>query len=179
MATSIGMVLQQWAELDIFYYALPFLLIFALVFAILQKVNIMGGEADRNRGISAIIALAVALMAIQYDQVPIFFSIIFPKLGIGLSILLTAIILMGLFVDYSKYQGAAYVFLAIGAVASVVIVLSSLSDYSWWSGSFWQENLSAIVAGLIILIFILVVVTSGRDPDKKHGLWKPIPAPAK
>lgn len=177
MAQSIGMVLQQWAEMDIFYYALPFLLIFALVFAILQKVKIMGETADKNRGISAIIALAVALLALQFDQVPVFFSIIFPKLGIGLAILLVVIILVGLFGDYTKHQGFAYLFLAVGGISALVIILNSLSDYSWWTGSFWQQNMSAIVAGIIILVFIFIVVSSGRDtkPDERKGLWKIIP----
>jgi hypothetical protein len=40
MAKPIGAVLQELADLDVFFYALPFLLIFALVFAVLQKVNL-------------------------------------------------------------------------------------------------------------------------------------------
>ncbi len=177
MAQPIGVILQQWAELDIFYYALPFLLIFAVVFAILQKVKIMGGTVEENKGVSAIIALSVGLLSLQFDYVPVFFSIIFPKLGIGLSILLVAIILIGLFVDYTRFQGAAYIFLAIGGVVGGVILLSSLSDYSWWGGSFWQENISAIVAGAIIIAFVFIVVNSGgQSHHKDTGLfWAPIP----
>ncbi|MFA6023026.1 MAG: hypothetical protein WC781_02985 [Candidatus Pacearchaeota archaeon] len=170
MAQPIGVILQQWADLDIFYYALPFLLIFALVFAILEKVKIMGKEAD-NRGISAVIAIAVGLMALQFDSVPRFFQIIFPKLGIALSILLVGLILMGLFMDYTKHQGAAYIFLAFGGVATLVIILNSFEEYSWWGGGFWQENMSAIVAGIIIVIFILVVITSGHHRASGEKAW--------
>ena len=174
MVQSIGAVLQQWAEMDIFYYAIPFLLIFALVFAILQKVNIMGTkDPNASRGVNAIIALSVGLLALQYDKVPIFFSIIFPNLGLGLSILLASLILLGLFIDYTKYRGAAYLFLGIGGVVLIMVLLSSLSDYSWWTGSFWQNNISAIVAGIIIVAFIVVVVNSGKSAEHK-GLFLPI-----
>lgn len=164
MAQSIGVILQQWAEMDIFYYALPFLLIFALVFAILQKVNIMG-DAEGGKRVNAVIAIAVALLSLQYDYVPVFFSILFPKLGIGLAILLVALIMIGLFADYTKKTGAMYLFMGIGGVTAGLVVLNSLSDYSWWTGSFWQQNMSAIIAGIIIIGFVVAVITSG----KTHG----------
>lgn len=178
MAQSIGVILQQWADLDIFYYALPFLLIFALVFAILQKIKIMGGDESHNKGVSTVIAIAIALMSLQFDYVPIFFQIIFPKLGIALSVLLVALILMGLFINYEKHQGAAYIFLAIGGAGAIIVILNSFSEFSWWTNGFWfsPENLSAIVAGIIIVVFILVVVNSGKTgPNDQSWMWRQIP----
>lgn len=171
MVQGLGVILQQWAEMDIFYYALPFLLIFALVFAILQKIKIMGESWEHNRGVSAIIAAAVGLMALQYDYVPVFFSIIFPKLGMGLAVLLVALIFMGLFVDFNKHGGAALIFFAIGGVIGGVILLSSFSDYTWWTGGFWQENMSAIVAGIIIIVFVGVVVGTGKPAGANDQNW--------
>ena len=165
MVQPIGIILQQWADLGIFFYVLPFLLVFALVFAILQKVNILGAKGQDNRGINAIIALTISLLSLQFDTVPIFFQIIFPKLGIGLSIILAAMILVGLFVDFEKEgkrTGASLILFTIGGVIFIVILLQSFSDFSWWTGSFWQQNMSAIVAGIIVLIFVLIIVNSGK-----------------
>ena len=172
MAVTITDVLQQWADYGIFYYVLPFLLIFALVFAILQKVKITGD--DQGRGINAIIALTVALLSLQFDYVPLFFSVIFPKLGMGLAVLLVALIMLGLFVDYKQYRGQMYIFLGIGGVTAGVILLSSLSEYSWWTGSFWGENLSAIVAGIIIIAFVAIVINSAKPHTGGSIFFQPI-----
>jgi hypothetical protein len=175
MAQPIGVILQQWADLDIFFYALPFLLIFSLIFAILQKVKIMGDTAEHNKGVSAIIAVSVALMSLQFDQVPRFFQIIFPQLGIALSVLLVGIILLGLFVNYEKHEGAAYIFLAIGGAGAILVVLNSFAEYSWWTGSFWADNFSAIIAGIIIVVFVLVVINSGkRHTTDASWMFRPI-----
>ncbi|MEK6890581.1 MAG: hypothetical protein AABX03_00420 [Nanoarchaeota archaeon] len=174
MAITITEILQQWADYGIFYYVLPFLLIFALVFAILQKIKIMGSEQE-GRGINAVIALAVSLLSLQFDYVPLFFSVIFPKLGMGLAVLLVALILLGLFVDYNRYRGQMYIFLGIGGVTAGIVILSTLSDYSWWTGSFWHENLSAIVAGAIIIGFVAIVINSAKTPGHEGSMFKLIP----
>ena len=178
MALPIGVILQQWADLGIFFYVLPFLLVFALVYAILYKINIMGGESPTdNRGVYAIIALAIALMSLQFDFVPIFFQILFPKIGISLSILLMAMILVGLFLDFRKSQGLNMVFLGIAGVIGLIVLLTTFDDFSWWSGSFWinQENLSAIVAGIIIIVLVLVIVNSGKTTGS-NMFYKEVPA---
>jgi NADH:ubiquinone oxidoreductase subunit 2 (subunit N) len=137
----------------------------------------MGGEFEDNKGISAIIAASVGLLSLQFDQVPIFFQTIFPKLGIGLSIILVLVILVGLFIDFKKYEGPTSIFFGIAGLIAVVIILSSLSDYSWWSGGFWQENMSSIIAGIIVIIFIAIVIGSGKKkPEERrfyHELGKP------
>ncbi|MEM4625425.1 MAG: hypothetical protein QXJ28_01500 [Candidatus Pacearchaeota archaeon] len=175
MAVSIGMILQDWANLGVFDYALPFLLIFALVFAILLKINIVGSKDRDYRALYAIIAMAISLLALQYNHVPLFFSIIFPKVGIALSILLTAIILMGLFAPYDTFMGPAKLFLGIGGVAALVVVITSFDDYSWWTGGFWQRNLSAIVAGLIIIVFVAIVVGAGKK-ESERTFWHALPS---
>ena len=92
---TFGNLLAQWEQLGVFSYVLPFLLIFALIFGILQRVDVFKG----NKGINAIIALSVSLMSLQFNLVPIFQAEIFPKLGVGLSVILAVIILKGLFLE--------------------------------------------------------------------------------
>lgn len=161
MAQSIGMILQDLANMDIFFYVLPFFLVFALIFAILQKLKITGEE---NRGINAVIALVIGLLSLQYDYVPRFFEIIFPKLGIGLAIILAAMILVGLFVDPQRHQAFVWIFFSLGSIIFLIMLLSSFEDYSWWTGGWWTYNLSTIVAGTIIIVFIILIINSGKTP---------------
>ena len=166
MARSVGEILQVWAQYDIFFYVLPFLLIFALVFAIMEKLNITGKHNDR--GINAVISLTIGLLALQYDRVPLFFQEVFPRLGMGLAVILVALILMGLFVDPKRHQMAVKTFFGIGAVTAVVVLLNAFNDYSWWTGSFWADNVELIVAGVIILTLVgAVIIESGEKIDTK------------
>jgi hypothetical protein len=175
MAQPIGVILQDLADMDVFFYVLPFLLIFALVFAILQKINILGGKASDAKGINAVIAIAVGLMSLQFDSVSMFFQVIFPKVGIGLSVLLMIIIFVGFFIDFKEFKGPANIFMGVGAVIAIWILLSSISDYSWWTGSFWANNISAIVALIIVIIFVAVVVGSGpKDSQQSNKFWEKI-----
>lgn len=166
MVSTIDELLQIAADIGIFYYVLPFLLLFALTFAILQKMNLTGKD---NRGIDAIIALAVSLLALQFDMVPMFFQEIFPRAGMGLGILLVALILMGLFVNPQKHTFAVWTFFSIGAVLAIIILLNSLESYSWWAGGWWTENMDLIITGAIIIALVTVVIMSGKAPGKPFG----------
>ena len=163
---TIGSMLAQWEQMGFFSYLLPFLLIFALVFGLLVKINIFGTKDKPNRTVDAIIALAVSLMSLQFDFVPRFFSEIFPRLGVGLAVLLIAIILLGLFTTQRTWM--TYTFFGIAAVIFVVVLVQSSgaigwSTYGWLGRIYWPNWLPLIV------IIVLIAVVIGASVPKKQG----------
>jgi len=164
-------ILQQWESMRIFYYALPFLLIFALVFAILSKTKVIGEE----KGINTVISLAVGLLALQFDYVPQFFSVIMPRIGIGLSILLAAIILMGLAMPMHIRRNLT-ILMWIGGTIALVVILSTFSSYQWWHSTFWQNNMPMIITGIILIIFVSIVISGGKTTrEEKESAWEIVP----
>lgn len=164
--SSITDILNQWADMGIFAYVLPFLLIFALVFGILWKSKMLG----ENKGVIVVIALAVGLMALQFDYVTNFFAKIFPYAGIGISILLVVLIFMGLFADIAS-KGYRIAFFVIGAVIAFIVVISSLSSYEWIGGWWWDRYASAIIAFLVVGGLIAAVIAasgSGKGTGAEH-----------
>src|SRR6056297_2047698 len=109
---GIGNALFQLEQMGVFAYLLPFLLIFALVYGILTKTTILGN----NKGINVVLAIAIGLMALQFNFVSYFFAEIFPRLGVGLAILLVMAILIGAFVDLDDQKWAKWLFFGVGAL---------------------------------------------------------------
>jgi hypothetical protein len=162
---TLGDLFAQWEAAGIFTYALPFLLIFALVFGLLMKLNIFASKDNPNKGINVMIALAVAFMSLQFNMVSMFFSEIFPRFGVALSIILVILILGGLFMPTNKENNwfmvalALIVFIIIGTV-----IYNSLSAFGWSIGgaslsSFWNQY-SAIIIFAIIIIAVVVMTTA-------------------
>jgi hypothetical protein len=93
-------IFNQWESNGIFAYGFPFLLIFALIFGLLTKLNIFATkEGTSNKGINVMIALAIAFMSLQFNLVSSFFGSLFPRFGIALAIILIILIFTGLFTD--------------------------------------------------------------------------------
>ena len=159
-------VLNTWAQLGVFAYVLHFLIIFAVVYAILNKTKILGD----NKGVQATIALAVGLMALVNDYVTDFFSIIFPYTGVGISILLVALIIFGIMGG----EITRMIWLGVGAVTFIVIMLASFSNYSWFGYGPWGLAYSwpAIIAGLVILGLMAWIVA---NPKEGRGIMERIP----
>lgn len=164
MVTTIQEVLNLWADLGFFDYILPFLLIFAVVFGVLKATKIFGKESN---GINAIIAVAVGLLALQWGFVPQFFSSVFPRLGVALSVVLVFIILTGLFID-PKRSWIMYILLGIGTIAAIV-TLTKTSNILGWESSYWvNENWPLIISLLVLVVFVIIVVNSGKPKDAAH-----------
>lgn len=167
---TLGDLFAQWEAAGIFQYALPFLLIFALVYGLLSKLNIFSdSQKNPNKAINAMIALAVSFMALQFDIVSMFFSEIFPRFGVALSIILVILILGGLFMPTSKENNwfmialAAIVFIIIG-----VVIYNSMAVFGWGFGGMGNGGLSyfwgrygAIVI-FVVLVLVVVLVSSGK-----------------
>ena len=168
LSGGIGDALNNLASLGFFTYALPFLLIFALVFGILSRMGLF----KENKAVTAIIALAVGLMALSVPTVPQFFSQIFPSMGIGLTILLVIMILVGLFSDPTKPWLTISLFVVAAIVALVVIVQSSGIDFGAWI----QNNLgnsagTLLVIGVVVVIIAIVVGRGKKGNEQKSDYF--------
>lgn len=154
-------LLNQLEQYGFFQYVLPFLLIFAVVYAILTKIPVF----IDNKGAAVVVAIAIGFLSLQLNFVPAFFQTIFPNLGIGLSILLAALILAGAFIS-SDDTSFKWIFFGLGALIFIFVVSASLSSYqfsgSWqWTG--WWANYGGLVVFALILAGVIVaVVISNR-----------------
>ncbi|MDP2925774.1 MAG: hypothetical protein Q8N99_05370 [Nanoarchaeota archaeon] len=154
---TITEVLNMWQDQGVFAYALPFLMIFAIVYGILSKSKLLG----ENKGVQATIALAFGLLALQFDYVTNFYAIIFPYAGVGLSVLLVALILMGVAAD--RIPKSEFVWFGIGLVIFVIIILSSITNFAWFGGMgySWGYAWPAILSGIILLL-LMAWITFGN-----------------
>lgn len=159
---SIQQILNTWAEQGVFSYLFPFLIIFAVVFAILQKTDLFAardkeGKRARNvDGINAIIAVSVAFISLLNDYVSTFFATIFPKFGIALAIMLVLLIILG----FVGKQGEAG---KVGWVLGIAVIIWAWSEWDNMFGGgfeftyfldqyFWGIILLAGIGGLIYWI---------------------------
>jgi len=163
---SFGNLLLYWEQIGVFSYVLPFLLIFAIVFGILSKIKVFGD----NRGLNAVIALVVGLLALQYDIVPIFFSEIFPRLGVALSILLSLIILVGLFFSSKDNKVINYILLAVAVIIFLAVLIKTTGALGFYSAYWWYANWLSILSGIIVIGIIIAVIASVGSGKKAPEL---------
>lgn len=160
MVTSVTDVLNIWNDLGVFSYVIPFLLIFAVIFAILEKTGILGD----NRTIEAIVAVSIGLLSLQFDFVSEFFAIIFPRFGIGISIFIVLIIMIGFFFTGDKKDEGKW----IGYVVGIGVVLWAITSWDQWYsyngfGGWFSENIWAIIVLSVLVTIIVAVTKNSKD----------------
>lgn len=151
--------LESWGLTDVM---LPFLLIFVIVFAILQKTKILG---ETKKNLNVIIGIVVALLVViphvtgrfPADSDPVLIiNDALPQFSIVLVAVIFLLILIGVF-------GQEYVFLGvtmpgwITLVSLVVIVLIFGGSAGWWDSGFGQ-TLEDFFGTEGVAIFIMLVV---------------------
>lgn len=143
---------------------LPFLLVFVLVFAVLQKTKVLG---DGNSKVDSLIALVIGLILIGAPQPRQYIVGIIPWLAVALVVLLILFLIYGfgasdaktglVLPDWFKKNSlwAAIVFVVI-VVISVIIGWNSIGG---WFDSEWMGN----VLVLLVIGVALWVAVGKRD----------------
>ncbi len=154
-------ILNIWQNAGIFAYLIPFLIVFAVVYGILNKTGLLGD----NRGVQATISLGVGLMSLVNDYVPRFFSSLFPYAGMAIAVLLVALVLMGLISD-QKF--AWRIWFIIGIVGFIAVILASFNDMNWWLGGTLGDSWPAVLAAVILLVLMYFIIWGGEGKEKEE-----------
>lgn len=155
MGGGIGDLLNYWEQLGFFSYVLPFLLIFALVYVTINNMGLF----KQNKGVSGVIALCVGLLALQFNVVSVFFSEIFPRVGIALSIILTVLILTGLFLD-PRQKWTKYMLLGMSMIALFIVLFQQAYSNIFYDIFYFfdAQTFAWLMMGLIIVVLIIAIV---------------------
>jgi hypothetical protein len=154
-------LLYLWQKWGVYDVLLPFLFIFAVVFGILTWINLFG----KNKPVCVIISLVIGLMAIRVDYVSRFFSEIFPRVGVGLAVLLALVILAGMFIVNDEKRYWAWGISAVGFIVWVISVGASFQDFGFGWGGNIEEYAGMIIGAVVVIGVIIAVSASGGSSD--------------
>ena len=166
--------LDRWGVADIM---LPFLLIFVIIYAILQKTKILG---DSKKNLNVIVAVVVGLLVViphatgkfprNADPVVIINDSI-PQVSIVLVAVIFLLILLGVFGQEQVFLGLSMPgWIAFFSFIVIVIIFGGAAG--WWSGSFGQtlENLfgtEGIAIAIMLLVFGIIIAWITHDSHDK------------
>ena len=166
---SFADILFQWEFIGVFDFILPLLLIFAVVYGILSQMHIF----KESRGINVIIALVLGLLAIRFRFFTDFLAEIAPRLGVGLVIILTLIILIGLFTPEGWGGIFGLILMGVGGVIFIIIVAQTFDVFgSLGFGGAGSNDLIAYVVLVVLLIGVIVAVAAGGKTEPTDSkIW--------
>ena len=91
---SFDQVLVAWDNYGVFEYLLPFLVVFTITFALLQKVNLFGNNSKK---INVVLALAFGLLFLQNIYLRTLFQRFIPNISFIMIVFLLFLLLLGIF----------------------------------------------------------------------------------
>jgi uncharacterized membrane protein YfcA len=175
MSSPLVRALDFLKDFGFFEVILPFLLVFTLVFAILEKTKLFGeenvkGEKYPRKNIDAMIAFVIAFFVIAATNVVGIIKEAMPKISLILVILISFMLLAGSFMgdkqfNFEENKVFKWFLILVIFVGILLIFLSSIkpegSNESWLE-TFWNYISSGYesgpIIGTVILIIFLVVI---------------------
>lgn len=152
---------------------LPFLLIFAVVFAILQKTKVLGED---KKAIDAVVAFVVGLITIAFGNATNMITNLIPFLGVSIVVILIFLMLWG-FVWTGKEpfevpKGVRWAFGIAIAIAVFVAVLVVTGNWDWFIGLFTGTTSSDFVGNIVLIAVVIIAVAvvigfGGKKEEKK------------
>ncbi len=168
--------LEAWGLTDVM---LPFLLVFTIVFAVLEKVKILGEDKKNLNvvvalvlGLSVVIPHVTSSYPLSYDPVEIINGVL-PSVSILVIAIMMLMILIGVFAHDKIFLGLTMPgWIGFFSLLSIIYIFGAAAN--WWGGNFastledfFGEDAVAIFIMIVVFGIIISFVTS--TTDKKVG----------
>jgi len=165
-------IMESWGMLDVM---LPFLLIFTIVFAVLQKAKIFGADSKR---FNVIIALVLGMVVViphilgtypEGQDAVIIINSVLPNIALVLVAIIMVLLLSGVF-GYEPGGADAGIFILIIPIVVYIFGVSA----GWWQNFSWfnidPDTLAVVLVILVFGIIIFLVTSEGGKQTANKGL---------
>lgn len=186
MASTFREALEFFDRIGIYDVVLPFLLVFTIVFAILEKTKVFGmeeieGKKYTRKNLNAMVSFVIAFLVIASSKLVETITQVSSHMVILLLLAIFFLILVGAF--YKEGEGVFLeggwktLFMIIMFVGIVVVFLNAIkteSGESWWEwfwdylGAHWTSaGVASIILLIIILIFMYYIIYEPKETKVK------------
>ena len=149
---------------------LPFLLVFTLVFAILQKTKILG---DGKKQIDALVALVIGLIVVSFGYTTGIIISLIPFLAIAAVIILIFMLLYGMTFEAGGFKLHKSVQVSIGILAAIGVIIVTMFATGAWNFVLDVFNsggdFTLIITNLVFLVIIIVALVVAMFGGKGGG----------
>lgn len=175
-------VIDFFGEIGIYDIVLPFLLVFTIVFAILEKTKVLGiekieGKEITKKNLNSMVAFVVAFLVIASTQLVAVINQVMANVVLLLILGVCFLLLVGVFFGDKEFKLSEYspswttLFMVIMFIGIVVIFLNALD---WLDPIFnlfrnWNAEWAApIIFLLIIFGFMYYITYESKSSAKKE-----------
>ncbi len=172
-------VINFFYKIGIYDVVLPFLLVFTIMFAILEKTRVLGVEKDKDgvefpkRNLNSLVAFCIGFFVVASSKLVAVINQALANVVLLVLIAVCFLMLIGTFrgteeIKLAKDQPLMIFFMVVMGIGVVLIFLNALG----WLGPLWEfirDNWSTNALASIILIVVIVIFMMyiTRDPSKK------------
>lgn len=187
--TALDAAFDFLQRFGLFKWILPFLLVFTVVFAILEKTRILGTEgtgkdAQPKKNLDAMVAFTIALLVVIATEIVGIINVALPRVVLLLVVSLSFLLLVGIFFRpgedlYERLKGGWNTAFMIAMLIAVILifmgVLETPDGDSWLRFTFdfvldfWS---GAVVGSIVILIVVIVaifIIVGGKSKTAKES----------
>ncbi|MEM3154041.1 MAG: hypothetical protein QW165_00540 [Candidatus Woesearchaeota archaeon] len=181
--TVLGGVLDFFRELGIYDVVLPFILVFTIMFAILERTKIFGTEGEKKytkKNLNAMVAFVVAFLVVASSKLVEAITKVSSEIIVLLLLIVFFLMLVGTFYTTEEIEKKGVSlegpwrlgFMIFIAIAILFIFLDAITteDGRTWLEVFWdwlsQFYTNTAVAAIVLIIAVIIFVyfvTKGKD----------------
>ena len=171
MVSPLQNAISFFKDFGLFDVVLPFLLVFAIIFAILEKTKILGTEGKDQtpkRSLNTMVAFVIGMLVVATNKIVTAINETLPNVVLIIVSFVAFLMMIGVFMGseelnfYKDHRAFAIGFMVFSLIALILIVLNSIKlskDQSWldWILDYLVNNISGPVVTSVIFLIIAVI----------------------
>ena len=187
MASTLQNAITFFRDFGLFDVVLPFLLVFAIMYALLEKTRILGFDKDAKgneipkHALNSTVSFVVAMLVVATNKVVTAINTALPNVVLLLVSFVSFLLLVGMFYkegafDFATQHTGWKLGFMITILAFIVLFFADAINYSGnrsWLDFFWDyliANYSGTVVGaFVMLIIVIIAVVAITRPGKSGG----------
>ena len=189
MVTPLGKAVEFFRDFGLFDVVLPFLLVFTIVFAILEKTRILGvlktkeGEIP-NKNLNAMVACVMGVLVVGTVHVVGFINKALPNIMLVIIIAFGYLLMLGIFLKTEEFNFSdkhkgwyrafmIIMFIAVIAISANAIIINEAGNTALEAAlSFlidnWDGAVVTSIIFLVVMLYAIKYITKDGSSSKKE-----------